>query len=87
MKSLSTISIAALALCAMQAMAADGTDTSNATSATNAAMTQGAVGAQPTGSSDSGAGVGKTRAEVYQELIRARQDGTLDKLNALYGGG
>lgn len=86
MKSLSTISIAALALCAMQAMAADGTGTSNATSETNAA-TQGAVGAQPTGSSDSGARVGKTRAEVYQELIRAKQDGTLDNLNALFGGG
>lgn len=31
--------------------------------------------------------VGKTRAEVYEELIRAQQDGTLERLNELYGGG
>jgi len=31
--------------------------------------------------------VGKTRAEVYDELIRAQQDGTLERLNELYGGG
>jgi hypothetical protein len=30
--------------------------------------------------------VGKTRAEVYQELIRAQQDGTMERLNELYGG-
>lgn len=31
--------------------------------------------------------VGKTRAEVYEELMRAQQDGTLERLNELYGGG
>ena len=30
--------------------------------------------------------VGKTRAEVYEELMRAQQDGTLERLNELYGG-
>ena len=30
--------------------------------------------------------VGKTRAEVYEELMRAKQDGTLERLNQLYGG-
>jgi hypothetical protein len=30
--------------------------------------------------------VGKTRAEVYEELIRAQQDGTMERLNELYGG-
>jgi hypothetical protein len=31
--------------------------------------------------------VGKTRAEVYRELMRAQQDGTMERLNELYGGG
>jgi hypothetical protein len=87
MKTLSMISVAALALCATQAMAAGGTDMPNVTSGTNAAMAQD-VGAQPAGSADSGARVGKTRAEVYQELIRAKQNGTLDRLNeSVFGGG
>jgi hypothetical protein len=30
---------------------------------------------------------GKTRAQVYQELERARKDGTMDRLNPLYSGG
>lgn len=30
--------------------------------------------------------VGKTRAEVYEELMRAQQDGSLERLNQLYGG-
>ena len=30
--------------------------------------------------------VGKTRAEVYEELMRAEQDGTMERMNELYGG-
>jgi hypothetical protein len=30
--------------------------------------------------------VGKTRAEVYEELMRAQQDGTMERMNELYGG-
>lgn len=43
---------------------------------------------QPTAPMKSNAApVGKTRAEVYEELIRAQQDGTLERLNEMYGGG
>jgi hypothetical protein len=49
-------------------------------------MASGAVGGTPAGGSMSGAPVGKTRADVRQELQRAQKDGTLDRLNALYGG-
>jgi Domain of unknown function (DUF4148) len=31
--------------------------------------------------------MGKTREEVYQELIRAQKDGTMERLTALYNGG
>ncbi|MFP3566265.1 DUF4148 domain-containing protein [Paraburkholderia sp. SIMBA_030] len=69
------------------AYAGDDAGTSTTATDSNAAMTSDAVGGTPGGSSMSGAHVGKTRAEVYQELLRAQKDGTLDRLNALYGGG
>lgn len=50
-------------------------------------MTSDAVGGTSVSGSESGAHLGKTRAEVYQELLRAQKDGTLDRLNAFYGGG
>ena len=86
MKALTLIPIAALTLCTTLAYAADNTDTSRTATDSNAAMTTDAVGGMSMGSSDSGALHGKTRAEVKQELQRAQQDGTLDRLNALYGG-
>ncbi|WP_107153392.1 DUF4148 domain-containing protein [Trinickia symbiotica] len=87
MKTLTVISIAAFAACTTQAMAAGTEDTPSTTSSDATVMTQNAVGAQPATGMESGAPMGKTRAEVYQELLRAQKDGTLDRLNALYGGG
>ena len=86
MNTLTLIPIAALTLCTTLAYAGDTTDTSSTASDSNAAMTSDAVGGTPAGSSGSGAIHGKTRAEVIQELQRAQKDGTLDRLNALYGG-
>ncbi|MGF6756564.1 DUF4148 domain-containing protein [Paraburkholderia sp. GAS42] len=86
MKTLTLIPIAALALCTTLAYAGDNADTSTTASDSNAAMTSDAVGGTSVSSSGSGAYHGKTRAEVKQELQRAQQDGTLDRLNALYGG-
>jgi len=86
MKALTLIPIAALTLCTTLAYAGDNTDTSKTTTDSNAAMTSDAVGGTSVGGSDSGAIHGKTRAEVKQELQRAQQDGTMDRLNALYGG-
>jgi hypothetical protein len=85
MNTLTLIPIAALALCTTLAYAGDAGTSSTATDS-NAAMASDAVGGTPEGGSMSGAHVGKTRAEVYQELLRAQKDGTLDRLNALYGG-
>ncbi|TDN61580.1 DUF4148 domain-containing protein [Paraburkholderia sp. BL10I2N1] len=86
MKTLTLIPIAAFALCVTQAYASDDAGTSNAASHSNATMASESVGAPAGGSSGSGAPVGKTRAEVYQEFLRAKKDGTLDQLNAQYGG-
>ncbi|RKT22165.1 uncharacterized protein DUF4148 [Paraburkholderia sp. RAU2J] len=36
--------------------------------------------------SDAGAPMGKTRAQVKQELLQARKSGELDRINAEYGG-
>lgn len=87
MKTLSMISIAVLAVCATQVMAAGTEDTSSTPSNDSQMVTQSAVGAQSAGSMESGAPAGKTRDQVYQELIRAERDGTLERLNGLYGGG
>jgi len=86
MKTLTLIPIAALALCTTLAYAGDTAGIASTATDSNAAMTSAAVGGTPGGGSMSGAPVGKTRADVYQELQRAQKDGTLDRLNVLYGG-
>lgn len=87
MKALNLIPVVALSLYAMQVYAADDPSTPPAASNDSAAMIEESVGGTPGSTTGSGAAVGKTRAQVYQELLRAKQDGTLDRLNALYGGG
>ncbi|WP_206996183.1 DUF4148 domain-containing protein [Trinickia mobilis] len=86
MNTLTLIPIAALTLCTTLAYAGDNSDASSTASDSNAAMTSDAVGGTSGGGSMSGAPSGKTRAEVYQELLRAQKDGTQERLNALYGG-
>lgn len=87
MKTLILIPVAALALCAAQAWASDDSDTPAPGSDNTAAMTTESVGGATGGMSGSGALVGKTREQVYQELLRAQQDGTMERLNAFYGTG
>lgn len=87
MKAMNLIPVVALSLFAMQVYAGDNPDTYGTAPNSNAAMTEQSVGGMPGGTTSSGAPVGKTRAQVYQELIRAQQDGTMDRINALYGGG
>lgn len=86
MKALTLIPTVALTLCTTLAYAGDNTGTSTTATDSNAAMTSDAVGGTSVGSGNSGALHGKTRAEVKKELQRAQQDGSLDRLNALYGG-
>jgi hypothetical protein len=90
MKRLTVIATAALMAVAAHAYAGE-SDAPTGTSDNNAEVVSQAtsVSAQPavpmTGSI---APVGKTRAEVYQELLRAQNDGALARLNALlYSGG
>jgi hypothetical protein len=86
MKAMILIPVTALSLYAMQAYAASDAGTSPDPNG-NATMTAESYGGTTAGTSSSGAIVGKTRNEVYQELIRAKQDGTIDRLNQLYYGG
>jgi hypothetical protein len=81
------IPVAALSLYAMQVYAAGDTGASTTDSGSNAAMAADAVGGTMDGTTGSGAMVGKTRDQVYQELIRAKRDGSLDRINQLYNGG
>ncbi|MEX3935357.1 DUF4148 domain-containing protein [Paraburkholderia phymatum] len=85
MKAMFLIPVAALSLYAMQ-VHADDASTSSMSSDSNAAMTTDSVGGTTAGATTSGASVGKTRAQVYQELIRAEKDGSLNRINGYYGG-
>ena len=87
MKILIAIPVAVLALCAAKAWAGDDAGANASVSDNTAAMTTESVGGTTGGMSGSGALVGKTREQVYQELLRAQQDGTIDRMNAFYGGG
>ena len=87
MKTLVLIPVAALALCAAQAWATDDSGTSEPASDNTAAMSTESLGGATGGMSGSGALVGKTREQVYQELLRAQQDGTMERMNAFYGSG
>jgi hypothetical protein len=89
MKAMILIPVAALSLYAMQVYAASDAGTSTTDSDTNAAMAAESVGGTTDGTTGAGAGatVGKTRNQVYQELIRAKRDGSLDRINQLYNGG
>jgi Domain of unknown function (DUF4148) len=87
MKHLSLIAAASLALGAAHAYAGD-MNVSAGTYENAATVSQADPGvAQPaTLVKSSPASTGKTREEIRQELIRAQQDGTMARLNELYGG-
>jgi hypothetical protein len=87
MKATILIPVATLSLYAMQVYAAGDTGTSTTDSSSNAAMAAESVGGTTDGTTGADASVGKTRNQVYQELIRARRDGSLDRINQLYNGG
>lgn len=87
MKHLSLIVAATLALGAAHAYACD-MGAAAGPEANGTTVSQGAATEQATmPMKGSPAPAGRTREEVRQELIRAQKDGTLERLNALYGGG
>jgi hypothetical protein len=88
MKYLTLVVTGALMAVAAQAYAGE-YDAAKGTSGDGAAVaSQANTGsAQPAAPMKSNAApVGKTRAEVYEELMRAEQDGTMERMNELYGG-
>jgi hypothetical protein len=88
MKYLTLVVAGALMAVAAQAYAGE-YDPAKGTSGDNSAVASQAntAPAQPAPPMKSNAApVGKTRAEVYEELMRAQQDGTMERMNELYGG-
>lgn len=86
---LAAFCVAALAFGYVQAqtMSPPTQGTSPATQATTPAPSStDSVGGVSSTTSESGMSMGKTRAQVYQEYVRARQSGELDRINAEYGG-
>jgi hypothetical protein len=85
-KYLSLIAAAILAMGATHAYAGD-TDVTTGPDENGTTVSQvvPAAGQATTPMKGSPAPMGKTREEVYQELIRAQKDGTMERLNVLYG--
>lgn len=88
MKRLTLVAATVLAALATHAYAAEN-EVATGTSDTNAVEVSQVPAAQPAAPmARNAASAGKTRAEVYDELVRAREDGSLARLNALfYSGG
>jgi hypothetical protein len=89
MKRTALVVAAALALCVAQAYAGEQDVAPAAQAGTTAVMSQADSASAQRVAPMSGevAHVGKTRADVYQELIRAEKDGSLARLTAqLYNG-
>ena len=79
---LAAFSVVALAFGYVQAQ-----ETSPATQVTSPTVSStDSFGGVPATTSETGMSMGKTRAQVYQEYLRARQSGELDRINAQYGG-
>jgi hypothetical protein len=83
MKKLTFVPIALLAVFATQAYAGDTSTSTMSADPSATVTTQESSGAPIQGATASG-GMGKTRAQVYDELIRAQKDGTADRLKDLY---
>ena len=86
MKHLSWIAAAALAAFSVSVCAQDAPTPAASADANRMTMSQAPALPPAGGIGNAVQPAGKTRAEVYQELIRAQKDGTLERLNALYGG-
>ena len=81
------LKLAAFSVVALAFGYAQAQETSPATQATSPAVSStDSFGGAPATTSETGMSMGKTRAQVYQEYLRARQSGELDRINAQYGG-
>lgn len=83
MKTLRIVVLGALTLTCAQAFAQD---TPAMQQTPQAAQGTAAVGGVPSMSSEMGAPMGKTREQVYQELLQSQQNGQAARLQELYKG-
>jgi hypothetical protein len=79
----------ALCLSAVQAYAQEATTTTSASTATPDTTINSEGPGMSTNSMSGGSAMnrGKTRAEVYQDLVRSQHDGESQRLNDLFKGG
>jgi hypothetical protein len=86
MKSALLLAGGILCACAWHANAQDTTANPTTTAQTSAASSEGPDATSTSMSGGPAALPGKTRAEVYQELVRSMQDGQSARLQELYRG-
>ncbi|MFM0078784.1 hypothetical protein P0D72_07820 [Paraburkholderia sediminicola] len=86
MKTLRIMALSTVALVFAYAQAQDATVAPQPSSASQDLATQSVGGVSDATRSDAGSTVGKTRQQVYQEYLRARQSGELDRIQSQYGG-
>ncbi|QCP52775.1 hypothetical protein FAZ95_26945 [Trinickia violacea] len=75
-----------LCVSAWQAYAADASGNSQAATADVVNNAEGPVGSAGTMSGGPSANVGKTRADVYQDLVRSQTDGEAARIRDFYKG-
>jgi hypothetical protein len=85
MKTLRIVVLGALTFACAQAFAQDASMQQSPQAGQTPATL--AVGGVPSTSSEMGAPMGKTRAQVYQDLIQSQQDGQAARMQELYKGG
>jgi hypothetical protein len=86
MKTLRITAVSAVALVFGHAQAQDATVAPQPSSVSQESATLSVGGVSNATRSDAGSPMGKTRQQVYQEYLRARQSGELDRIQSLYGG-
>jgi hypothetical protein len=86
MKTLRIMAASAVVLVFGHAQAQDATVTPQPSPVSQESATLSVGGVSDASRSDAGSPIGKTRQQVYQEYLRARQSGEMDRIQSLYGG-
>jgi hypothetical protein len=86
MKTLRIMAASAVVLVFGHAQAQDATVAPQPSPVSQESATPSVGGVSDAGRSDAGSPIGKTRQQVYQEYLRARQSGEMDRIQGLYGG-
>jgi hypothetical protein len=86
MKTLRIMAASAVVLVFGHAQAQDATVAPQPSPVSPESATLSVGGVSDASRSDAGSPIGKTRQQVYQEYLRARQSGEMDRIQSLYGG-